>query len=427
MTDFSTTTLVQVFREAGPYIINLKNKRVVIGIASEIVENKDALSSLTQDILLLNGLGVEVVVVFGICSALEEAETISKEDLEKIKEATSLAWVHIEAYLSIGFVNLSVSHSKVHVIGGNYVSACSKGIRSGKDSEYLGEVRKIDADLLKYHLEDENIVLIRPLGYSLSGVTYYVPMSEMASAIAQSIEAEKLLFVTEAAGIYDQRGKIANSLTLKEAKKLIKEAPQKKAIKNIFPSVISALASNKVKRVQLITGLIPGNILSELYTREGVGTSLSYSSFTDVRPAKMSDIPSLVQIVRPLEKKGYLLHRSRAYLELHLDEFYIIQYDEVVCGCAQLRLHEGDSAELACLAVLESASDSGYGEQLLAKVQEEAILHDKTKLFALTTHAGDWMQERGFVPSKPEELPAERLKQYRESERHSKVFVKFLN
>ena len=257
MTDFSTTTLVQVFREAGPYIINLKNKRVVIGIASEIVENKDALSSLTQDILLLNGLGVEVVVVFGICSALEEAETISKEDLEKIKEATSLAWVHIEAYLSIGFVNLSVSHSKVHVIGGNYVSACSKGIRSGKDSEYLGEVRKIDADLLKYHLADENIVLIRPLGYSLSGVTYYVPMSEMASAIAQSIEAEKLLFVTEAAGIYDQRGKIANSLTLKEAKKLIKEAPQKKAIKNIFPSVISALASNKVKRVQLITGLIP--------------------------------------------------------------------------------------------------------------------------------------------------------------------------
>ena len=77
MTDFSTTTLVQVFREAGPYIINLKNKRVVIGIASEIVENKDALSSLTQDILLLNGLGVEVVVVVGICSALEEAETIS--------------------------------------------------------------------------------------------------------------------------------------------------------------------------------------------------------------------------------------------------------------------------------------------------------------------------------------------------------------
>lgn len=427
MKDFSTTTLVQVFREAGPYITNLKNKRIVIGIASEIVENKEALSALTQDILLLNSLGVEVVVVFGICSALEEAEVIGKEELEKIKEAIGLAWVHIEAYLSIGFVNLSVSHNKVHVMSGNYVSACSKGVRSGKDSEYLGEVRKIDADLLKNHLASENIVLIRPLGYSLSGVTYYVPMSEMASAIAQAIEAEKLLFVTEAEGIHDKEGHIANNLTLKEAKKLIQEVPQKKAIASIFPSVMSALSSNKVKRVQLITGLTVGNILSELYTRDGVGTSLSYSSFTNVRPAKMSDIPSLVQIVRPLEKKGYLLHRSRAYFELHLNEFYLIQYDEVVCGCAQLRLYEGDSAELACLAVLESASDSGYGEQLLAKVKEEAILHNKTKLFALTTHAGDWMQERGFVPSQPEELPAERLKQYRESERHSKVFVKFLN
>ncbi|MCV2509003.1 MAG: amino-acid N-acetyltransferase, partial [Neisseriaceae bacterium] len=289
-----------------------------------------------------------------------------------------------------------------------------------------GEVRKINLELMNHHLDQRNIVLVNPLGYSVSGMTYYIPMSEMATEIAISLQAEKLIFITRAKGIVNLQGDILNNLTLNEAQKVMQKTEQHVDIMKISHSINKVLSSNQVKRVQLISGLQEGSLLSELFTRDGVGTSMSYSSFTNIRVANSADIPSILQIINPLVKKGYLLPRSRSYFEAHINEFFVIEYDEVIYGCVQFKSYEGDSAELACLAVLESARDEGYGEELLARVEEEARIKHKTKLFALTTQAADWFKERGFSEVSVDMLPEERWLEYQASKRQSKVFLKTL-
>ncbi|QRN41667.1 MAG: amino-acid N-acetyltransferase [Neisseriaceae bacterium] len=431
VSEFFGQDFVKVFREAGPYINNLKGKTVVIGINSYVVEEY-YLISLLQDINLLNSLGMRLVIVFGVYKQIEEeyqpdiGSSINKEQMQTIKELVGRVRIDIESYLSIGYGNLSVSRSEVNVLGANYISAKSKGVIGGQDSEHLGEVRKINLGLMKDHLEQRNIILVNPLGYSVSGMSYYIPMSEMATEIAISLQAEKLVFITRANGIVNVQGEILNNLTLNEAQRVMQETKQHTDIIKISHSINRALSSNQVKRVQLISGLEQGSLLSELFTRDGVGTSMSYSSFTNIRSANSTDIPTLLQIINPLVKRGYLLPRSRSYFEAHINEFFVIEYDEVIYGCVQFRSYEGHSAELACLSVLESARDQGYGEKLLARVQEEAKIKYKTKLFALTTQAGDWFKERGFVEVSSKELPEVRWLEYHSSKRQSKIFLKTL-
>lgn len=429
--EFSLQEFAQVFREAGPYINSLRGKIIVIGINSYIMEEHDV-ARLMQDITLLHSLGIRLVVVFDVGKKLEqeyqldEISVIDDEQIKFIKELVGRVRIEIESYFGVGYTNFLVPRGGINVIGANYIFAKPKGIIFGKDSQYMGEVRSINLDLMSTHLHQGNIVLISPLGYSTSGNIYYIHMSEIATKIAVAIQAEKLIFITRAKGIMNTHGILAHNLTLHEAKISVKHTEQPIDIVRIFHSIDTALSSNKVKSIQLVSGLESGSLLAEILTQNGVGTSISCTSFTNIRVANSGDIPTILKIINPLVKKGYLLTRSRSYLESHIDEFFVLKYDRTVCGCVQLKSYLGASAELACLAVLESVRGERYGEQLLVRVEEEAKMQHKTHLFALTTQAADWFRERGFDEVNADELPADRLLEYQAEKRQSKVFLKTL-
>ena len=186
---------------------------------------------------------------------------------------------------------------------------------------------------------------------------------------------------------------------------------------------------NNISRVQILSGNRDGDLLRELFTRHGAGTSIAQAPFTNIRPANERDISAITAMIRPLEAKGILLPRSRSYLEEHIKEFYVLENDRQIYGCVALKNYASmpHACELGCLVVSPHARDGGYGEKLLEHVIHVAKEADKTQLFSLSTHAADWFLERGFQAAGLHDLPPERQAEYQANGRQSKIFLLHLS
>ncbi|MBO7080474.1 MAG: amino-acid N-acetyltransferase [Neisseriaceae bacterium] len=433
----SEASFSAIFREAAPYIHYLRGKVVVLAMSTHVLRAEN-FSLLAQDIALLNSLGVRVVLVHGIRGFLEKEESLADQYnqgyritdenmMQSIKQYCGAVRLDIEAALGMGFLHAPAHTVKLSVTSGNFISAKPLGVLNGIDMQLTGQVRKIDTESMKACLDRNQLVLVSPVGHSLGGVTYNLSMPDTAAEIAIALKAAKLLFLTRASGIAGENQQIQLNLSANEAMGHMEKYKQHPDAQRMFPSVLHALR-NGVHRVQIIDGTIDGNLLKELFTRRGVGTSLAHITFTNIRPAVARDIPDLLQLIEPMVEKGILLPRTYDDIESHIHEFFVAEYDDLLYGCAALKHFADDekSAEIACLAVSSSGRGRGYGDLLLERIEEEAKKQDIHRLFALTTQTADWFIERGFQETTPDTLPALRLAQYQDNKRRSKVFIKDL-
>lgn len=121
------------------------------------------------------------------------------------------------------------------------------------------------------------------------------------------------------------------------------------------------------------------------------------------------------------------MHRSREYLENHISGFSVLEHDRNIYGCVALKTFDDpEIGELACLVVSPEARDGGYGEMLLDHLFQKARAMGIRRLFALSTHTGEWFAERGFQTTSPDALPEERRRDYLANGRNSQVFVREL-
>lgn len=426
------SVFVRDFREAAPYIHYLRGKTLVIGLSSALLEPA-GLRALAADINLLASLGVKLVLVHGSrrqISAIDEAagrtpryhdnrRITDEAALSAAKQACGALRADIEAALSAGMNQSPQRGRRLIIASGNYVSARPYGIINGTDMGYTGRVRKVDAEAIRRHLE-HSVVLISPLGASLGGQTYNLSMTDIARDTAVALEAEKLIFLIEQAGITDGAGNLISNLSAPDARAMLEQGRVAANQTRVLEAAIHAV-ENGVARSQILSGVADGGLIGELFTRNGTGTSLAKAPFMHIRAAQSGDIPHIITLIRPLEESGVLLKRSREYLEDRIHEFCVLEHDRHIYGCAALKNY-GTAAELACLVVSPDAQDGGYGERLLEHITQQARRQQIDTLFALTTHTGDWFAERGFQTASPEELPESRLAEYRDSGRQSKIF-----
>lgn len=426
----NNTTFVLAFREAAPYLHYLSGKTVVLALSSHILDNP----LLMRDIALLHHIGLKVVLVHGVRHYIEEKEhdktyhhdkrVTNRADLETVKQLCGQIRCNIEAALSMGFSGLPAPTQTLSVASGNFVFAKPLGVIDGIDMQFTGSVRKIDTESIKRCLNHHQLVLISPMGYSFSGETYNLRLPEVAAEIAITLGAEKLVFLSRANGLVDENKKQLKDLSVEEAESLFSHHCQHEDINAILPFALQA-ASCGVKRVQLINGTIDGALFSELFTRQGIGTSLAHSPFTHIRAAKLHDIPDLLRLIHPMSQNGTLLPRNQNDLEQQIEDFIVLEHDNIIYGCAALKRYPQENiAEIASLAVSKEAQASGYGEQLLAYIVRQAKAEGFSALLALTTRAEDWFRERGFGSDHSGNLPKVRQQEYTNSKRHSKILIK---
>ena len=442
------TQYVNWFRLSTPYINAYRGKVFVILLPGEAVAH-DNFWNIANDLTLLNSLGVKLVLVHGARPQIEQAlktAGIETELLEKvtsqmhntvrvtdaatldiIKQVVGKLRIDIEATFSMGLINSPMHGADITTASGNYVMAKPFGIQNGIDYGLTGEVRKVDSAAIIRQLDNNNIVLISNLGYSPTGEVFSMTVEEVASAVAIALQADKLLIYGNEAGILDEDGERISKMSAEEAQRMIREKIEQKGLDEELRNLELAVraCSATVKRSQVISYEDDGALLIELFTRDGIGTLITQEQYEQLRPATISDVGGILELIEPLEEVGVLVHRSRELLESEIEQFWVIEREGMIAACAALYPQDQISGELACLVTHPQYQNGNRGQTLLEQIEKNARKLGLGKLFVLTTKSPHWFVERGFVASAVEDLP-EKKKSLYNYQRNSKVFVKSL-
>jgi len=434
-----TEAFVKWFRSATPYIHRWGGATFVIAFGGEVLADGE-FQQLTHDINVLVSLEVRVVLVHGSRPQIEEQmrqhgvtpryvanrRVTDDRALACVKEANGIVRVEMEALLSMELAHSPMWGADIRVSSGNFVTAKPVGVVQGVDFQHTGEVRKIDAEGIRRRLDDHEVVLVSPIGFSPTGDVFNCTLEDVATSTAIALGADKLIFLTETAGALDARGRLLPELTVKQAGELLAANDHLPEDVQIYlPCAIKA-CSNGVKRAHLISRHVDGALLIELFTHHGIGTMIVPESPEHIRPARPEDLPGIVQILEPLEQQGVLVKRNREELEGEIEHFFVIEAEGNILGCAALYpFSEQATAELAALAVTPFYRDGGRGERLLAFAEARARSLGLASIFVLSTRTTHWFLERGFIESDPARLPVRKQALYN-YDRRSKVFVKEL-
>jgi amino-acid N-acetyltransferase len=331
----------------------------------------------------------------------------------------------MEALLSMELANSPMWGADIRVSSGNFVTAKPVGVVDGIDFGHTGEVRKIDAEGIRRRLDDHEVVLLSPIGFSPTGDVFNCTLEDVATAAAIALGADKLIFLTETAGAQDAKGKLISELTVAQARALIAGDNLAEDVKIYLPCAVKACPGG-VKRAHLISRHVDGALLIELFTHHGIGTMVVPESPEAIRTATAADIPGILQILEPLEQQGVLVKRERDQLEGDIGKFFVLESEGNILGTVALYPFQAEkTAELAALAVNPFHRDGGRGERLLAHAEARARSMGMKSLFVLSTRTTHWFLERGFGEADTARLPEKRQALYN-YDRRSKVFLKEL-
>ncbi len=436
---------VHWFRSAAPYIHSFGGNTFVIAFGGEVVSEQQFIA-LSHDLNLLTSLGVNLVLVHGVrpqiehrlkrdnlTSALHDGLRITDSAaMEAVKEANGAVRVEIESLLSMGIANSPMAGANMRVASGNFVTAKPLGVIDGFDLQHTGEVRKVDAIGIHKRLDDNELVLLSPIGYSPTGEIFNLTLENVATSAAIALGAEKLIFLTDSAGVHNLRGELLREMTTNKAKHLLKNVEDNTAplhfsedVNYYLPAAIKACEEG-VARTHLISRHIDGAIIQELFSHGGIGTMVTERPLESIRQATIEDVGNLLKLIEPLEQEGILVRRERERIEMEIEHFYVMEHDNTAIGCAALYPYiEDKMAELACLAIDPIYRGKGRGDKLFSYCQQQAKKLGFKQLFCLTTRTEHWFLERGFSLLPLEKLPQSKQKLYN-LQRRSKVYVKKL-
>jgi amino-acid N-acetyltransferase len=437
----SASQFISWIRQAAPYFHAFRDRTFVIAFGGEILEGgieEERAQALAHDLNLLESLGIRLVLVHGARSQIDAEmrrrgleprfhkglRITDAAALECVKSAMGVARIDLEALLSQGLPNTPMAGGYMRVTGGNFITGKPVGVVEGEDYLFTGAVRKVNAAEIKADLDQENVVLITPIGASPSGEIFNLAWEEVAEAVAVALKADKLIYLLDAQGVENEAGELLPALTVEEVETLIAAGvSQSPEVERVLPGALRACRDG-VGRLHFLDRNSDGAMLMELFTRSGVGTVVTRSPLARIREATVEDVGGVLALIAPLEADGTLVKRSRERLEMEITRFSLLEHDGVVVGCGALYPYSDDkSAELACLAVMSDYRRAGYGELILNHMETRARQAKLKQIFVLTTRTAHWFVERGFREADLDVLPREKRDMYN-LQRRSKVLVR---
>lgn len=422
------------FRNSSPYINAHRGKTFVVMIPGEAIA-ADNFTHTVHDLALLNSLGIRLVLVHGarlqISQQLELANVTSEFDgATRITDAATMDVIartvgqlrfQLEGAFSAGLANSPMHNARIQATSGNFVMARPVGIHQGKDYQYTGTVRRVAVSAIEQLLDLNHIVLLSSVAASITGELFNINAEEVAAAAATALKADKIIYLT-AAPILNEQQELVRELTASEANAwpLTDAAAREQLL------AASTATRNGVARAHLVDYHIAGGLLQELFTHDGCGTLVSQENYETLRQATIDDVGGILALIRPLEEAGILVRRSRERLEQEISQFFLLERDSMVLGCAALYpLANNQAGELACVAIHPNYRNGHRGRMLLNYIENKARSLGMQSLFTLTTQTAHWFMQQGFEPVPISALPGDRQALYN-FQRNSKVFCKTL-
>ena len=291
LTQQSAQNVAHVLSEAMPYIRRFRGKTIVIKYGGNAMEDEALKSGFARDVVLMKLVGINPVVVHGggpqIGNLLEKIGKKS-EFVEGMRVTDTETMDVVEMVLG-GQVNKQIV-SLITQHGGSAVGLTGKDgdlIRARKmkiersspeldvpeiiDLGHVGEVESIDASVVDMLVGGNFIPVIAPIGVGADGCSYNINADLVAGRMAEVLKAEKLILLTNTAGLMDKDGELLTGLDAADVDKLIDDGT---IHGGMLPKISCALSAVNcgVKAAHIIDGRVAHAVLVELFTDEGVGT-----------------------------------------------------------------------------------------------------------------------------------------------------------
>lgn len=294
MTNTSPNNTASILMEALPYIQKYAGKTIVVKYGGNAMTDPELQQGFARDIVLLKQVGINPVVVHGggpqIGNLLKQ---IGKEshfiDGMRVTDAETMDVVQmvLGGLVNKQIVNM-INQAGGRAIGltgkdGNMIIA-KKMVLERKAAEnqpseiidlgHVGEVTDIDASVVRMLEEDRFIPVIAPVGVGKDGTSYNINADIVAGKMAEVLNAERLLLLTNTPGVLDKQGVLIESLSQQDIQDLIADGTIQGGMLPKLACAMDAIAGG-AKNASIIDGRVPHAVLLELLTDQGVGTMVT--------------------------------------------------------------------------------------------------------------------------------------------------------
>ncbi len=414
------------------YVPQFREKTFILAIDGRIVAD-DNLATLLLDVALLRSLNIHVVLVHGAAAQIqslanERDATVSDLDGTGVTDAATLDLALTAATRLTHEILEGLAVNDLRAAYTNVIIAHPLGIIQGVDQQFTGKVERVDKALLQSLLAQGVVPVIPPLGFDGDGKTYRVNSDRVALAVAEQLNATKLIFVTSYDGLI-HRGRLIRQMLVDDLARLVQQDAAGFAAPMLSKAQFTAAAGHAgVPRVHVINGTLDEGLLAEVFSNHGLGTLIYANEYEHIRAAKKKDVRAIRMLTRQAVEADELVPRTKGMIERNLDDYYIFEIDRNPVACVALHVyHEKNQGELACLYVSSSHENEGIGRKMIQFVENRARELGLSELLALSTQAFTYLQSKGgFLEGTPDDLPLERRERYEQSGRNSKVLVKKL-
>lgn len=278
--------------EALPYIRRFSGKTFVIKYGGHAMSDDKLKESFALDVILLKSLGINAVIVhgggpqinetlkrYGIVSEFVKGMRVTDPETMAVVEMVLVGQVNKEV---VGYLNLHGGKA-VGLSGKDGTLLLSKKLLQEARSDdgtlelldigYVGDVIKVNTDLIKTLETGNYIPVIAPVGVGTEGESYNINADLVAGRVAAALNAEKLILLTDINGVKDKSGNLLESISVSDLHRLIEEDA---ITGGMIPKVVCCADALRdgVKKAHIIDGRMEHAVLLEIFTDVGIGTEI---------------------------------------------------------------------------------------------------------------------------------------------------------
>lgn len=293
----AASNVANVLTKALPYIQRFTGKTIVVKFGGNAMVDKELKEQFARDVVLMKLVGMNPVVVHGggpqIGQLLDQLNIESRfVDGMRVTDSQTMDIVEMVLGGSVNkeIVNL-LNHNGGKAVGvtgkdGNLIRAKKMTVTQQSpemtapeiiDIGHVGEVSQIDTSVLEMLINSNFIPVIAPIGVGADGSSYNINADLVAGKIAEVMRAEKLMLLTNVAGLQDKNGEVLTGISTKQVDDLISDGT---IYGGMLPKIRCAQDAVKcgVTSAHIIDGRVPHAVLLEIFTDEGVGTLITNRS-----------------------------------------------------------------------------------------------------------------------------------------------------
>jgi amino-acid N-acetyltransferase len=403
-----------------------RGKTFVLALDGSVIAHAN-FPNLLQDIAVLRSVNIRVVLVHGIGSQIKKLARSRDIEvtqphgegptdlptLEIARDASDL----VARTLVAGLLGLGLRPVPVHAARGTAV-----GIVRGEDQLFTGKVDKLDVDLIRDVLALSAIPILSPLLYSSGGDPLRINSDRLASDVAIALDAMKLIYLVPHKGL-TVGDRFIRNVPVEDVHELLKANHHQvdERVRSKAAYAVRTIDAG-IPRAHLIDGTLSDGLLTELFSKVGIGTMIHGNAYQKIREATAADAPVLAQMTREGVADDSLRATSQAAKE-GAGCTYVYEIDGSLIGCVSIGPIEGGNAwELGSLFVQPFYHGKGVGRRLVEFALLKAQEAGADCLYALTTQSlGFFETIGGFEIVDATDLPESRGEALRQSGRRSRI------